>query len=179
VPVFVKDLYHDIIGLMPEVIPEVRGLIVEFEPYKLGLVSELFIAAGGLVAAKASRPDDVLELVNEGAITPANLDVAFLDSRRYDDLGHEVKGAGLEIARLFQERGLAREVCGSQFIPDGYVSEQDANRIVVVGTSLDRAEARKLGSYSDKLGGPMFIDWKPKAMDLAAIVAEVRRLKPA
>jgi hypothetical protein len=148
---------------MSELVP-VRAFVVDDDPGKIVDLQEGFELAGSLVVITADRGFGVKDLVDAQQITPDTIDVAVVDS----DFGHG-PGGGLEIVRFLGSRGLIR---------DRSDTEPRSDRIVVVGSSIDTDWAEQVGSLSHNTQTPLMVDWKIRPLNLAALVEEVRYLKP-
>jgi CheY-like chemotaxis protein len=149
----------------------IRGLIVDDDRGKIASVQASFEALGGRVIATANNLQDVSEMTTDNLVSPAQLDVAFIDS----NLGKSAMD-GLEIVRFLALKDLARKDVGT---PPSHIYESKANpnKIVTVGMSRTASDADAVGSYSDKLGVGLAVDWNASDMNLPVILREVRRLK--
>lgn len=149
----------------------VKALIVNDQDYALQEIGDAIRGQGHVVAETAKCAWDVRDLFEAGKITPQTIDVAFIDS----NLGSGM-GGGLEVLRYLFIQDVVRTPVGDN--PDSEPVVIDPHKIVTVGASTDVEWAVEIGSYSDYLGMPLFIDWNIRPLNLGAIISEARRLKP-
>lgn len=147
-----------------------RGLIVDDETSKIEAVRDEFSKCGGIIVATAISAFNVRDLYKASEISADRVDVAFIDS----NLGNGM-GDGNDVLRYLFMNGLVRRPVG--FNPQKEEVIPAADKIVTVGISSELEWAAEIGSYSDALHMPLFVDWN-RQLDFGFLVSEVCRLKP-
>lgn len=150
----------------------VKGIIFDDDESKSSKIQEAFEEQGGLVVARGVRVFDVVDLFEAGKFEPNVVDVVFIDSHMGNSFGD-----GKEVLRYLFMHGLARQPIGNNNAAETVIP--DSNKIVTVGASDEPEWAAENGSYSDLLLKPLTVDWTIKPLNLAEVVSEIRRLKPA
>lgn len=147
-----------------------RGLIVDDETRKIEAIQDAFSKCGGIIVATAINAFNVRDLYEASEISPDKVDVAFIDS----NLGSGM-GGGKEVLRYLFMNGIVRRPIGFNAQKEEVVPAMD--KIVTVGASSEVEWATEIGSYSDVLRMPLFVDWN-RPLDFSFLVSEVCRLKP-
>jgi hypothetical protein len=114
--------------------------------------------------------------VMTGVISPATIDVLFLQPHLPSSGQMTSASGGLEVISYLRDEGIIRDDSREALASCG--QRPDPDRIVVVGMGRDRDLAKQLGTYSVALGGPLAIEWPIIPLQLDEVIVEVGRLKP-